>query len=168
MDLDLSLGNISLTDETYIADTTLYPEYQYKSIMGHVAENNNNKNKATASMSQMPSLKKGSSLAPIVMNSSLKKTRDPLVTFKLHLFSDVEINYPGYPIKIELGLKGMRFVFLNRFVDELIKWLMNSALLKIPKLITDTMDKSELMAGNKDEENAFRVTFFPAQARLCL
>merc|ERR1712115_354885 len=118
--MELILGNILLSDETYIADLTKYPNYQYKVIMGHVDY--------AVSSSVTPKNEKRKSITPITTN--LKKKRDPLVKFILNMYNDVEIEYPGFDMKIDIALKGMRFTFLNRFVDEMLKWLMNSALLK--------------------------------------
>eukprot|EP01084_Bolivina_argentea_P061661 112716_1 len=150
MDMEVTLGNILLTDETYIADLSkdINKNYPYKAIMGHIGTKNEELKEK-----ERPSLKKISSLKPIEMKTDINihsKNRDPLVKFILNMYNDVEEEYPGYAMKMDIVLKGMRFTFLNRFVDEMLKWLMNSALLKIPQLITDQLDASELMAAHEE------------------
>lgn len=160
MDIGISLGNITLTDETYIANLDEFPDYQYKAIMGHVALGGLDLDDCSLSKGQEPEeyLVKPDPIhrkVPSLDPGALELTREemkknPLVKLSVNMFNDVEQEYPGYAMKIDLGIKGMRFTFLNRFVDEMLKWLMNSALLKIPQLITDQLAKSELMAGHDE------------------
>merc|ERR1712113_34625 len=103
MDMNISLGNILLTDETYIADLNRNPSYPYKAIMGHVETANEIKTQ--------PEFNKGKSIKAVPIEKDEK--RDPLVVLSLNMYNAVEIEYPGYAMKVNIGLKGMRFTFLN-------------------------------------------------------
>ena len=58
---------------------------------------------------------------------------------------------------INVNIANMRFVFSFRFVDELFKWLMNSALLTIPTLIADTMAENAGTGGDRGESGDKRL-----------
>eukprot|EP01084_Bolivina_argentea_P144347 253274_1 len=146
MDLMISLGNILLTDETYIADLITFPNYPYKVIIGHIPAQN--KNVEEKSMHR-PALNKEKTLNLLEFKTDVET--DPLLKFALNTYSDREIDYPGYENKIDIEIKGMRFTFLNRFLDEILKWLTNSSLLKIPQLIIHQLTKHNLEMNESDK-----------------
>ena len=160
MDIDISLGNISLTDATHVGNK--FKDYQL--IMGHsYADDDTPENDLRNILSQNPDdLETKIRLQTIEMRKSNKvgnvkneidaRTMTELLKIKVSMYSDYEMEYPGYPMKILLRMDGMRFVFLNRFLDEILSWLMNSCLLTLPEFITKTINESELMGNIKQQQ----------------
>ena len=67
----------------------------------------------------LPKMDKKRSLATVVQTQALRaKQRDPLMKLATSTYNEVEAESPGYAMRIDVVLNGMRFTFLNRFVDE--------------------------------------------------